>query len=213
MNKPVFSKKRIKPPKMPKQALIKGQLDVPLLDHTYHTQIALSYDDLTAQDAVRVSFDQVTFQQVQMSKTRFKHVQLLDSQLLVCAEASLCRVELIGCHLTGWQCGEARFQDILFKECSGSLAQFAFSKFHAVRFEACNLSDANFLEADLTDAVFLNCDLRNADFTGAKLAGADLRGSTIDGVRVGPRELRGATIDPNQALAFVKGMGIHVESL
>jgi hypothetical protein len=27
---------------------------------------------------------------------------------------------------------------------------------------------------------------------------------------VGPRELKGAIIDPNQALAFVRGMGITV---
>jgi uncharacterized protein YjbI with pentapeptide repeats len=119
---------------------------------------------------------------------------------------------LLDCHLTGFQANEAHFQDTLFKNCVGHFAQYAQTKFEAVRFEDCDLSDANFFEADLSGVLFINCDLSNADFSGAKLMGADLRGSKIDGMRVGPRELQGATLDPIQALAFVRGLGIIVRN-
>jgi len=192
--------------------------DSTVQDYARYTQLALSLDDFTEQEAQHVSFDQIMLQNVVLSKTRFKKVQLLDSRLLGCdlanaewSEATLSRVELLGCHLTGFQSGEALFQDVLFRECRSSFAQFALAKFKSVRFEDCDLSEANFFEADLSGVTFLHCDLSMADFSKAKLVGADLRGSKIDGMRIGPNELRGATIDPTQAVAFVRGMGIKVD--
>jgi uncharacterized protein YjbI with pentapeptide repeats len=252
MNKRKMPGKQIKAPNIPKQELEKRLPDESLFDRAYYAQLALSHDDLTGQAADYISFDQIVFQQVRMSNTQLKKVQVLDSRLIVCdlanaewAVAALSRVELIGCHLTGFQCSEAQLQDVLFKDCGGSFAQFAFSTFKRVRFENCDLSQVNFLEVDLSGATFtvvrgsldpiyevrksvlvlqrkrlnlltnrcINCDLREADLTGTKLVGVDLRGCKIDGARVGPRELQGAILDPNQALAFVRGMGIRVAPL
>ncbi len=216
-NKP---EKAIKPPIIPKQGLEKGLPDDTLQDYAQYTQLALSLDDFTEQEAQHISFDQLLLQNVILSKTRFKKVQVLDCRMLACdlanaewSEATLSRVELLGCHLTGFQSGEGLFQDVLFKECRCSFAQFALTKFKCVRFEDCDLSEANFFEADLSGVTFLNCDLRQADFAKAKLVGADLRGSKIDGMRVGPNELKEATIDPTQAVAFVRGMGIKVDTV
>jgi len=194
--------------------------DNALQDHAYYSKLALALNDFTEQEAQHVSFDQILLQNVVLSKTRFKKVQMLDSRLVVCdlanaewSEAILSRVELLGCHLTGFQGGEGLFQDVLFKECRCSFAQFALTKFKSVRFEDCDLSEANFFEADLSGVTFLNCDLHQTDFAKAKLIGADLRGSRIDGMHVGPSELKGATIDPTQAVAFVRGLDIKVEVL
>ncbi len=218
INKRNKLEKILKPPTIPKQGLEKGLPDNTLQDYAHYTQLALSLDDFTEQEAQHISFDQILWQNVVLSKTRFKKVQMLDSRFLVCdlanaewSEATFSRVELLGCHLTGFQSGEGLFQDVLFKECRCSFAQFALTKFKSVRFEECDLSEANFFEADLSGVTFLNCDLRQADFAKAKLVGADLRGSTIDGMRIGPSELKGATIDPTQAVAFVRGIGIKVD--
>ncbi len=220
MHKRNKAEKAIKLPNLPKQGLEKGLPDDTLQDYAQYTQLMLSLDDFTGQEAQHISFDQLQLQSVVLSKTRFKKVQLLDCRLLACdlanaewSEAVLSRVELLGCHLTGFQSGEGLLQDVLFKECRGSFVQFALTKFKNVRFEDCDLSEANFFEADLSGVTFLNCDLRQADFAKAKLIGADLRGSKIDGIRIGPNELKGATIDPTQAIAFVRGMGIRVETL
>ncbi len=210
--------KPIKPPNMPKQGLEKGLPDATLQDDTQYTQLSLVQDDFSEQVARHLSFDQVLLQNVLLSKTHFKKVQVLDSRFIVCdlanaewAEATLSRVELLGCQLIGFQSGEGLLQDVLFKECYGSFAQFPRAKFKSVRFEQCDLSEANFFEADLSGVTFLNCNLQQVDFSKAKLVGADLRGSKIDGMRVGPAELKGATIDPTQAVAFVRGMGIKVD--
>jgi len=220
MNKRNTSGKPIKTPNIPKLEFEKGLPEESVHSRAYYAQLALSHDDLTEQVAEHVSFDQVLFEQVSMRKTCFKKVQVLDSRFTVCdlanaewAEATLCRVELIGCHLTGFQSREALFQDVLFKDCSGSFAQFAFATLKSVRFENCDLSEVNFLEANFSGVSFVRCDLQQADFTGTRLTGIDLRSSKIDGVRVGPRELKGALIDPMQALAFVRAMGINVAHL
>jgi uncharacterized protein YjbI with pentapeptide repeats len=218
LNKRRRSGKVLKSPSLPLQRLEKGSFSDFTDDHTNLTQLHLTRDDLNGKTLHHLSFDQVLFEQVAMSKTHFEPIRILDSRLKACdlanaewIKADCARVEFLDCHLTGFQANEAHFQDILFKDCMGHFAQYALATFEAVRFEGCDLSEANFLEADLAGALFINCDLSNADFSGAKLAGADLRGSKIDGIRVGPRELQGATLDPTQALAFVRGLGIGVK--
>jgi uncharacterized protein YjbI with pentapeptide repeats len=212
--------KTIKQPILSKQELEKGLPDDTLQEHAYYSKLALSLDNFTEQEGHHLNFDQILFQNVLLSKTDLKKVQVLDSRFVACdlanakwSEATFSRVELLGCHLTGFQCGEALLQDVLFKECRASFAQFALTKFKSVRFEDCDLSEANFFEADLSGVTFLNCNLQQGDFARAKLVGADLRGSKIDGMRVGPSELKGATIDPTQAVAFVRGLGITVDTM
>ncbi len=211
--------KGLKAPDLPLQRLEKIALNDVVEDNGSYVQAVLSRNDLSGQRLHHFALDQVLLEHVELSKTYIDPIRVLDSRFKACdlanaewVKADFARVELLDCLLTGFQANEARFQDMLLKNCVGHFAQFAQTTFEVVRFEECDLSDANFFEADLSGALFLNCDLSNADFTGAKLAGADLRGSKIDGMRVGPRELQGATLDPTQALAFVRGLGIIVAS-
>jgi uncharacterized protein YjbI with pentapeptide repeats len=217
VNKRNMSKKGIRTPNFPKHELEKGLPEANIQARGYYAQLVLSQGDLSEQTAERVSFDQVLWQNVQLSKTHFAHVQLLDCRLNGCdlanadwREASLSRVELIDCHLTGIQWSEGHFQDVLFKGCHGSFIQFALATCKNVRFEDCDLSDANFLDVDLSGVTFVRCNLQHADLMGTKLVGVDLRGSQIDGARVGLQEMKGALIDHSQALAFVRSMGIEV---
>ncbi len=209
----------LKAPDLPQQKLQKAQSGETLEEGMNYTLAMLTRSDWSGQRTRHISFDQVLFDHGQLSGTHFEHVRVLDSRFNACdlanahwVKADFARVELLDCHLIGWQANEARFQDTLFKECVGHFMQCALAKFAAVRFENCDLSNANFFEADLSGVLFVNCDLSNADFSGAKLAGADLRGSKIDCIRIGPVELQGATLDPTQALAFVRGLGIIVKA-
>ncbi len=213
-------KKKLQKPNLPIQQLKRGLPAESLQDREYYAQLALAHADFSGQVVSRISFDRVLFEQVRMGNTQFKGVQLIDTRIAggdlanaQWTEVNFHRVELISCHLTGFQANEAQLQDVLFKECAGHFAQWAFTTFDAVRFEDCDLSEANFYQANLTGVIFVNCDLSHADFSGAKLAGADLRGCKIEGIRIGPQELRGATIDPAQALALVQGMGIAIKSI
>lgn len=219
VNKRKHSGKVLKAPNLPLPLLERASLDYWFEDGIHCTQAMFIRNDVSGQNLRHLSFDQVLFEHVKMSKTHFDSIRLLDSRFKACdlanaqwVKADFARIELLDCHLTGLQANEAHFQNTLFKDCMGHFAHYALAKFEAVRFEGCDLSDANFFEADLSGAIFLNCDLSNADFSGAKLSGADMSGSKIDGMRVGPRELYGATLDPTQALAFVRSLGITVKA-
>ena len=219
VNKRKRSGKTLKTPDLPLQKLEKASPGILLEDGIQCTQLVLTRTDLSGQNLRHLSFDQVLFEHIEASATHFDSLRILDSRFKACdlanaewVKADFARVELLDCHLTGFQAHEAHFRDVLFKDCLGHFAQYALTKFEGVRFESCDLSEANFFEADLSGVVFRTCDLSNADFSGAKMYGADLRGSKIDGMRVGPRELQGAILDPPQALAFVRGMGITVKA-
>jgi uncharacterized protein YjbI with pentapeptide repeats len=208
----------IKGPKLPKSGFTKGLGSDTLEDLEKYAQLILENESYANQGAQHIGFDQVLFQHVRLNNTRLKKLQLLDSRLTACdlanaewPEASLHRLELLDCHLTGFRAIEAGLQDILFQECSGGFVQFRFSVLKSVRFERCNLSGIDFQEAKLTNVTFIDCDLSETDLSGATLVNVDLRGSKIDGMRAGLQELKGATLDPTQALAFVRALGIKVE--
>jgi uncharacterized protein YjbI with pentapeptide repeats len=82
-----------------------------------------------------------------------------------------------------------------------------------VRFENCDLSEANFDGAELTDVVFRDCDLRTSRFPGSKMRNVDLRGSQLAGMQIDPPSLHGATIDTIQLLDLAAVFGLIVEPL
>ena len=208
----------IKPPLFPKKMTARGLPDGTLRDHEQYSQLTLSQELWMGQSMDYLSFEQVMCKTVNMNSTSFTHLRLNSVRLSECdlaiahwREAAWDRVEAIECRMTGFLGIEAKFKDMLFKQCMANMAQLRFSTFKAVRFEDCDLSDADFQGADLTGVSFVRCNLQNVEMSGAKLIGADLRGCTIDGLRAGPQELRGAIIDPAQALALVQAFGIVVK--
>lgn len=216
VNKRNRAKQALKAPNLPAE-LERWPVDKRWQEQEYYTQLAVTHSNFSSDTSRNLAFDQIVFKQVDMTNTHWEKIHVVDSRFDTCdianadwPAAGLHRVELLGCHLTGWRMFETQIQDTVFRECSGAFAQFALSRFKAVRFEDCDLTEANFHDADLTGVVFSNCNLTGADFAGTKLVGADLRGSRIDGLHVGPLELIGATIDPTQAIAFIKGSGIKV---
>ncbi len=188
-----------------------------LAAHGRYGQLHLAREQFGGQVAERLSFEETLLKQVSLHATELAHARFGDCRLQECDlananwfQSDLVRVELLNCRLTGLRTIEARWQDVLFRDCQVSLAQFRFSTFKTARFEHCDLSDADFQGADLSGVVFVDCDLSRAEMSQAKLAGADLRGCVLDGVHVGLSELKGAIIDPSQALPLVQAFGIVV---
>jgi uncharacterized protein YjbI with pentapeptide repeats len=208
----------LKPPALPKKFLGRTLPEGQLAAFGRYSQLALTHEQFVGQTAERLSFDQILFRQGSLHASELAHAQINDSRLIECDlananwfQADFARVELLNCRLTGFHTIEARLQDVLFKDCQATLAQFRFSTFKTARFEHCDFSDADFQGADLTGVVFAHCNLSRAEMSGAKLAGADLRGCTLDGLHAGWQELQGTIIDPSQALALVQALGIIVE--
>lgn len=215
--RPTKPVRALKSPVLPKKFLGRSLPQGQLAAFGRYSQLSLAHEQFAGQTAERLSFDQTLAKQVSFHTTELAHVQLGDCRLLECDlanaswfQADFARVELLNCRLTGFHTIEARLQDVLFKDCQASLAQFRFAVFKAARFEHCDFSDADFQGADLSGAIFHDCNLSRAEMSGAKLAGADLSGCVLDGLRAGWQELQGATIDPSQALALVQALGIIV---
>lgn len=204
-------------PALPKKylgrSLPQGQLDT----FGRYSQLSLAHEQYSGQAAERLSFEQMLLKQVSMHATELGNAQIQDSRWVECDlananwfQADFARVELLNCRLTGFHAIESRLQDVLFKDCQATLAQFRFATFKTARFEHCDLSDADFQGANLSGSVFVDCDLSRAEMSGARLVGADLRGCVLDGLRAGLPELQGATIDPSQALALIQAFGILI---
>jgi uncharacterized protein YjbI with pentapeptide repeats len=217
--KSVKIEQKVRPPRLPKKMQSKDIPGGAVKYHERYTSLALTGTDLTGQMAIRPAFEESSFTQVRLTGSEFEELQFDDVRLTGCDLATASwykttwhRVELIGCHMTGFLAGEAHLQDVLFKDCLIDLAQFRFATFKSVHFEHCDLHEADFLEADMSALSFVDCNLRQAELSKTHLAGVDLSTCVIDGAHVGTKELQGATLNITQALALIKAMGITITS-
>jgi uncharacterized protein YjbI with pentapeptide repeats len=112
---------------------------------------------------------------------------------LVAREPAINRVELAGVRLTGVQWTRGRIADTVFRDCRIDLATFAGTTFERTTFEDCLLAQAEFREALLRSVRFDRCDLTDADLAGVRIDRCELRGCTLDGL-AGVERLRGAAM-------------------
>lgn len=207
----------IQPPEFPRQLGSTWPTDG-LQDEGEYVNLKLVNESLAHQSATQVRLKSVWFKQTELSAMRLIAPQLSDLRLENCdlantiwENATVRRVALNGCRMTGFKAIEAHWQDVVFQECSGALAQFRYAKFKAVRFEKCNLTNADFQGADLSGIQFVQCDLTNAEMSHTTLRGADFRSSKIDGLKVGAQELPGAIVNHFQAVYLATLLGIIVK--
>ena len=80
-------------------------------------------------------------------------------------------------------------------------------------FERCELTEADFLDADLREVRFVDCDLSRTDFRGARLQSCELRGVRLDGMQ-GVERLRGAAMPMldviDNAATLAAALGLRV---
>jgi uncharacterized protein YjbI with pentapeptide repeats len=70
-----------------------------------------------------------------------------------------------------------------------------------IRFDNCDLDEADFYAAELCNVSFGNCTLSKTEFSGSKLKQVDLRSSDISSV-LGANSLAGAIIDSTQLITL-----------
>jgi uncharacterized protein YjbI with pentapeptide repeats len=132
---------------------------------------------------------------------------------VVAPELSLTRVRFLGVRLTGAQWTRGRLTDVTFRDCRIDLATFAGTTFDRVTFEGCLLAQTEFRDALWRSLRFEHCDLTEADLAGVRIDGCELRSCTLDGA-AGLDRLRGAAMPwPDvvaNAGALAQALGIRV---
>jgi uncharacterized protein YjbI with pentapeptide repeats len=123
--------------------------------------------------------------------------------------ATLRRVELRACRLTGLDLAEARLEDVVLSDCKLDYANLRNSVIENVSFEDCVLRAADFQGARLRAVRFSGCQLIETDFSRAAFEAVDLRGSelALAGSVLG---LRGAIVDSPQLVELARAMAAEL---
>lgn len=213
-----------RPPKidslrLPKQLERNERLDAGFIDNSEpYLGFEVNGGELVAESVRFAAFRQGRFVDVDFSETHLVAPDFTDVRFERCnlanarwEEMAGRRIELINCRLTGFVCSDARLQHTVFRDCTMDLANFRFAVCSPVRFDTCQMAEADFLGADLSSAVVHACDLSRADLSRAKLIDVDLRGSRLEGTRLGEVELRGARVDLTQVVIIAEHMGLRVD--
>lgn len=195
--------------------------DHDLAEEAEFARLEFSHLDLSGRDAALVEFDRCRFVETCFSGTELDRSKFFDCRFESCdlanlsaQSSTLVRAELSASRATGMRWREGTLRDVVFSSCRLDLSAFHETRFERVRFEGCNMAQADFMDADLTGGVeFVACDLTQARFSQATMTGVVLTRCVLDGIE-GVTSLRGAVIDPTDlmslsyALAYALGIVI-----
>ena len=207
---------RITPPEAPKPP-VDAAIPESLEDSEEYENLVFEGCDYADATVRAVHFRRVRFERVAFARATLPSAMFVDAAFATCdlagarmERASLSRVELSGCRVIGARFPRLNADNVVARETSFELAEFASGRITSTRFERCDLRGATFREMDLRGVVFQGCNLRNADFRGCKLQGVDLRGSEIAGLGLAPESIRGVILDPFQASHLLTAWGATV---
>ena len=80
-----------------------------------------------------------------------------------------------------------------------------------VRYENTNLENSGFIQCTFKEIEFKNVQLDDSDFFNTNLNKVDFSTCQINNIGVSENMLKGIIINPQQALAFLKLLGIVVK--
>ena len=178
--------------------------------------------DLSGRDAESVEFAQCRFRGADLSGSLLPQMTLKDCLVQTSNWANvrsdggaLHRVRFDESRMTGFTVTNGKLGDVAFDQCRLDLSGWRFTRFDVVHFTGCNLSGADFTNADLRGARFTGCDLTGAQFHHATMEGARFRRCELVGI-AGITSWRGAIVhhDDLMALSYALagGLGIKVDA-
>ncbi|WP_432982973.1 pentapeptide repeat-containing protein [Dactylosporangium sp. CA-233914] len=145
--------------------------------------------DLTGRRAVAVEFEECQFTAARFAGSHLDRLRLTDCRIetsdwsnLRAEAAGIDRVAFATSRLTGMACTNGRLRNTAFRDCKLDLSSWRFTHFDAVTFDECNLTGADFTNADLRGASFTRCRLTAAQFSNADMHGARFRACELDGI-------------------------------
>lgn len=114
-------------------------------------------------------------------------------------KATLTRVELHDCRLSGLDLAEATLRHVRFVGCRLDGVNLRMADAESIRFDDCDLRDTDFGQAKLRDVRFSGSRLVGVDFSNARCERVSLCGARVERI-TGTTGLRGTTIGVDQVL-------------
>jgi uncharacterized protein YjbI with pentapeptide repeats len=196
--------------------------DLALADESDFGSFKIQQADLSFSEAKRCRIENAVFERVTLQSTDLKMSRLTDLRFDGCdfsnavwCDDKLARVHLVNCKIAGFRLIDSELQNVLFHGCIGKRSQFCGGQYKRVRFEECDLSDADFSDCLLTECTFKNCNLSEAIFYNAKMNAVDLRSSQLQRLKIMTADLHGATVDKAQVMElapqFATLLGLRVD--
>ncbi|WP_106326535.1 pentapeptide repeat-containing protein [Actinoplanes italicus] len=187
-----------------------------------HEKVLFADSDLSGVFAQSVEFAQVRFRSARLAGASLPKLRLTDCVVersdwsnLRAENATMERVTVAGCRMTGLAWNGGLLRDVTFSDGKLDLTNWRMARFDAVAVTGCNLSGADFSNADLRGARFVDCDLTGAQFSGATMQGARFEHCELAGVG-GITSWTGAIVHPDDliGLSYVLAgaLGIVVRS-
>lgn len=174
--------------------------------------------EIVDQQADKVSFDQVVFQNVTFSECQLNHVELLDVVFDHCdlsnvhfSEAIIHRTVFRHCKMIGTDFTKARFQHMLMSDCLADYATFRLAQFKFCGFETNSLISADYYQTKLHKTTFTECNIDQAVFAESRLAGIDLSSCSFSGIIVDCEDLPDCIIAADQAASFANLLGLVIK--
>ncbi len=145
-----------------------------------------------------------------ITDARFARTNLANLRAL---GVSLQRAELLGCRMTGLQWAESHWRDVLVADCRADLVSLRSTRLEDVTFRDCDLTEADFADAHLRRVRFERCRLAGAELRGMRFEGCTIEGCDLQGLQV-TGSLRGVTMPwPDiieAAGVFASALGVAV---
>jgi len=107
---------------------------------------------------------------------------------------------------------EASLFDVLFERCNLSYANFAEADFRYFEASESNLKESFFEETKFKNVFFAMSDLSKTEFFKTPLKDIDLSSDVIEGIHIDSFGLQGAIISPAQAILLASYFGLVIKN-
>ncbi|PWK44395.1 pentapeptide repeat-containing protein [Actinoplanes xinjiangensis] len=187
-----------------------------------HEKVMFADADASGVFAQSVEFTQVRFRSARLAGATLPKARLTDCVVersdwsnLRAENATMERVAVAGCRMTGLAWNGGLLRDVTVTDAKLDLTNWRMARFDVVALTGCNLTGADFTNADLRGARFTDCDLTGAQFSGATMQGARFERCELSGIG-GITSWSGAIVHPDDliGLSYVLAgaLGIVVKS-
>lgn len=172
----------------------------PLTDDAVLTGVRLTDVDLSGTAAHLVDLAECRWERSSLADATLTKLGATDQELddcdlalLTAPDASLTRLHLRGCRMSGLGLTGATLQQVQVDDGVADFSVWRFAQLTQVRFEQCRLAHADFTGAKLDRVVFWGCDLTEAEFHQVEVSSAWFIDCVLSAA-TGLAALRGATL-------------------